>query len=416
VAPKPGGPRPEPVSSRFLRTLVHPDRKASLVDVRFFAGGTRLFAAGYPSGVVQVFDPATGKEVRRIDTPPGLRSTDHYAAPTADFRTLYVAVDRRKVVSFEQDGQKQYRVEYNGELLAWDLTSGNPLPSLPPSVPGRGVLAVYAAPTGDRLVTIERSPYGTGELQKEETLLWDLAARTAKSLGPAYGRAVFSPDGRRIAIAHHVRWKESMLEVWDLARRTVVRRRPTAEGRGFSWATFSPDGKVLAIEDAAGGSDQPATMRFYEVETGKELASFDSAGKYSFLYPTFSPDGRRFAVIDFGENLTIWDTTARKIERRMALSGLFCARSVFSPDGAYLAVLTQPKFREADVGRTPAPADLPQPRVLLYDLTRGGEPEVLVCPHGYRGGLAFSPDGKTLAVGGAGGVHLFDVSKPPAGQ
>jgi hypothetical protein len=36
---------------------------------------------------------------------------------------------------------------------------------------------------------------------------------------------------------------------------------------------------------------------------------------------------------------------------------------------------------------------------------------VLIAPHGYVGGLAFSPDGKKLAFGGAGAVHLFDLTK-----
>jgi len=38
-------------------------------------------------------------------------------------------------------------------------------------------------------------------------------------------------------------------------------------------------------------------------------------------------------------------------------------------------------------------------------------PRVLVAAHGYVGALAFSPDGKTLAFGGAGVVHLFDLTK-----
>jgi len=59
----------------------------------------------------------------------------------------------------------------------------------------------------------------------------------------------------------------------------------------------------------------------------------------------------------------------------------------------------------------PDPQDLPQPRVSLLDLAGTSPPRALIAPHGYIGGLAFSPDGKTLAFGGAGAVHLFDLSK-----
>jgi hypothetical protein len=52
--------------------------------------------------------------------------------------------------------------------------------------------------------------------------------------------------------------------------------------------------------------------------------------------------------------------------------------------------------------------------VFLFDLTApGADPDVLICPHGYLGGLAVSPDGRTLAVGGFGAVHLFDLTDPP---
>jgi hypothetical protein len=68
---------------------------------------------------------------------------------------------------------------------------------------------------------------------------------------------------------------------------------------------------------------------------------------------------------------------------------------------------------EKVTGRDPDPRDYPQPRIVLFDLTREGPPEEMVCPHGWTGEVAFSADGKTLAAGGTGAVHLFDVSRPP---
>jgi hypothetical protein len=57
------------------------------------------------------------------------------------------------------------------------------------------------------------------------------------------------------------------------------------------------------------------------------------------------------------------------------------------------------------------PQDLVQPRVYLFDLTKpDAEPAVLIAPPGLAGGLAWSPDGKTLALGGSGAVHLFDMA------
>jgi hypothetical protein len=69
---------------------------------------------------------------------------------------------------------------------------------------------------------------------------------------------------------------------------------------------------------------------------------------------------------------------------------------------------------DLDHADDPDPLDLPQPRVFFFDLAKGGEVAEIVCPHGWPGGVAFSADGKVLAVGGAGAVHLFEVASGAA--
>jgi len=401
----------EPVSPRLVKTLIHPDRNACVPTVRFFASGTKLFAAGYPSGVVQVFDLASGSELCRIETPPGYRGTADYAISTPDFRTLYVPVDRCKDIVFEKDGKKQYRCQFNGELLAWDLATGKELPAIAPSASERGVLRGYMSPVGNKIVTVERASYTPDEDIVTETLLWDLTNNTAKLLGKGYGMSAFSHDGKRLATAlFRSQTEAGCLTVTDLeAGRVFFTTKATAEGRGFSLPTFSPDGKILAIQHGAGRIDRPATIRLYDAEAGKELGSFDSGGPYPFMEETFSPDGKQLAAPDYHGGLTVWNVSRKQVEWSCQLNGLqACRRAVFSPDSKRLAILGWPKVDPADLELDVA--EQPQARLFLFDRFGTGEPEIIICPQGYCEGLEFSPDGKTLAVGGTGGVHLFDVT------
>src|SRR5207245_2855527 len=131
----------------------------------------------------------------------------------------------------------------------------------------------------------------------------------------------------------------------------------------------------------------------------------------------FTSDGARAYVTLLEYTLTKLASTLKAFDnqgKEVATLGTLKDRGYSSPqlsvDGKRLAV----SVRVAPSGervRDPHPRDYPQPRVFLFDLTKKGGPEEIVCPHGWNGGLAFSADDKTLAVGGAGAVHLFDVSK-----
>jgi Tol biopolymer transport system component len=241
--------------------------------------------------------------------------------------------------------------------------------------------------------------------------LHDLKAKTVRPLADGYGMAAFAPDGHTLVFCVFATNTEpSRLKVIDLA--TKKERFAVAsdvKGRGFSWPAVSPDGKLVAVIDGVGRIDRPATVRLFDLNTGNEAMSFKSGGDYPFINPVFSPDSRRLVASDYNGGLTVWDLAGKKVEQERRFPEMRIFHPAFAPNGRTLAVFVQPRY-EGDSDTDPR--DNPQPQVYLFDVTnRDQKPEILVCPHGWMGALAFSPDGKTLAAGSAGAVHLFDLSK-----
>jgi WD40 repeat protein len=407
----PSGGEPLPVSARLLRSLPHPDRTANLTRVCFTPTGT-LFAAGYPSGIVQLWDVASGKELRRIDSPRGYRGSRDYAMTPADFSILYVPIDGRKVHRTPSDPKKPFTIEFDGRVLVWDLATGKPRPALKPK-PGRGVISAEISPDGKRLITVERMGNAAGsEAPPDKIRMYNTTSERSWELGEGYGQAAFSPDGRRICLTRTARGGNSgaSLVVFDREGKQLATLGRVKES-GFSWPLVSADGKRLVVSESKGLINQPGTLRVFDLATEKEIATFRSSGDFPFLVPAFSPDGRLLAAADYDGQVTIWDVEKKAVIRKQRFEGRGMGLGLaFSPDGKRLAVPARVKTDD-DRARDPDPLDLPQPRVYVFDLTRDGPPEEIVCPHGWAGGVAFSADGKILAAGGAGAVHLFDMTR-----
>jgi WD40 repeat protein len=403
-----------PVSKRLVRSLPHPDKTANVWGVRFMPDG-KLFTAGYPSGVVQLWDVGTGKEVRRIDSPRGYRGSAEYAMTPADYKTLYVPMDNRKAHRIENDEKRRFRIEYNGEVLVWDLRTGKPKASLKPSK-GRGVMSASVSPDGKRLITAERLGYATGEEPPPDvTRMYDLSGDRSWDLGEGYVSAAFSADSKLVYLAQTVYQgkKSSTLKVIDVEGKAVATLGEMKGEVNFYGPQLSPDGKRLVVTVSKGRINEPGAVRVYDLSTKKVAAEFTTGGDFPFLSPRFSPDGKRLVAGDYKGRLSVYDVQKKALVRRHEMKkGMAMGFSLaFDKEGKRLAVPVRIETDE-DRDRDPDPLDLPQPRVLLFDLTKEADPEEIVCPHGWNGGVAFSPDGKTLAVGGAGAVHLFDVSKP----
>jgi WD40 repeat protein len=131
----------------------------------------------------------------------------------------------------------------------------------------------------------------------------------------------------------------------------------------------------------------------WDVETGKDIMTQKHDGE--ILSVKFSPEDLRLA---FGSNDTdgsirLWD--ADKGTEIMALKGHFrgVEELLFSPDRKRL-------ISKGGDGR-----------VKLWDVSTGTE----VMSFGAAGLVSISPDGKTIAIGKAGGITLLESEAPADG-
>jgi len=402
---------PQPVSSRFVRTLIHPERKAHVSQVRFSSDGARLFTAGSSSGIAQFWDVATGKEIARVNTGTGRRD---FELPD-DWSIVYVPQENRTMARIKNGDEQDVRVDYDGIILVFDVVKGEPRPPLKPPG-GHGVPRAFVSPDGRKLVAVEQPSGLRTEHKKSRTVLWDTRTATAKPLGDGDGQsAAFSPDSRLLALCQND-LREPMAGVLKLldAAGTELAELATVKREVVSLPKFSPDGTRLVVQQSKNRVNQPAVLRVFDVQTRKELAAFQSDGDVAFAEYGFAPGGERIAATDFDNGrVRVWDvTTGKTVFDRLISRDVRFEHPAFFPDGRRLAVLGQPKWNPAEFSPEPDPRELPQPRVYLFDVTKPtAEPEIIMCPYGWLGGLALSPDGKLLAVGGAGATHLFDLAR-----
>jgi WD40 repeat protein len=327
VLPARPGPKAEPVAANLVASLRSPERKGNVFGIEFSPDGSRLCSAGYPHGVVQFWDLVSRKEVRRIETPPGLRGSAAYTLLTPDWKTLYVPVERRTVKPFERDGKRLYRIEYDGEIRVWDVASGKEKAPLRPEA-GSAPVHAKLAPGGRFLVVPERPGYETsGRTPRDVTVVWDLSTGKKHKLSDSYVNPTFFPDGKTVAVSLRD-WdtRTSAVKLLDLAKnvgKELARLNCPVKDRFFSVRSVAPDGSVVAV--ALGGKKAaPMEVWFLDGRTLAERGKFVGKGDpeaYGWGNGLFTPDGKRFVVIDGSGNAILWNVAGRKVERELPLGG-----------------------------------------------------------------------------------------------
>ncbi len=199
----------------------------------------------------------------------------------------------------------------------------------------------------------------------------------------------FAPDGRTLASCG---WDQSV-HLWDVAG--VLNGKPGSEPVVLGHDSvrfalgFSPDGSLLV---AAGQN----SLTIWRRTAGRYIPRARTEGE-TFRCVAFSPDGQTLALGCDDGSIRLWDSSMVRERNRLPGHGGVVRSLSFSPDGRTLVSSGQDR------------------QILLWDPVRcqrirslgtaGGNPVQIV---------AYSPDGKDLAVGESSGNEVDVTLIDPA--
>jgi WD40 repeat protein/DNA-binding SARP family transcriptional activator len=306
--------------------------------------------------------------------------------------------------------------------------------------------ALHSAIAADRLLFTIRDPStinvawspdgrllatgGSGGTAQHDAILWDSATgalvhRLSGHTGDITSVA-FSPDGSRLVTTA----EDARTIIWDA--RTGRRLTTVAAAGGNVGASFSPDGRLVAIGDTG----EVAGITIVDAETG-DLVRTLGRGGIDHCLPSFSPDGTSIvaACYDRNDSLFVYDVaTGRRTLTIPATNG----GAVYSPDGSRIVTACcdgSPRIWDPRTGRqlfalqghtgevfgvawsadgTRLATSGTDGTARVWDATSGRQVMVL---SGHAGGLGMvdlSPDGTRLLTGGGDGTaRVWDIT--PAG-
>ena len=288
-----------------------------------------------------------------------------------------------------------------GSTCLWDVATGKLLRTL--SEHDSPVLSVVFSPDSQTLAT----GTGTGGIAAGTVHLWDVATGKLRGTLPEHDGDVdsvaFSPDGKTLATATDTGTIDGTgtdtgsTRLWEVATGVPRATLPAGDGSVHS-AVFSPDGKILAI--GAGTGFGRGSARFWDMATGKLLRTFPERDGSVFSV-AFSPNGKTLATGTgyYSSTGTLASPSVNDfcgMWRLASCSGR--SRNGMDRCSRWRSVRTARPSPPAPAP-APAPAPIRVSRVFLWDVATGKLLRTFPERDGSVFSVAFSPNGKTLATG-----------------
>lgn len=364
-------------------------------------------------------------------------------------RSLIFSPDSAHLISGTIEGNSSlWRL--NGNKLSDLTTSGpNPVSSVAYAPSGKyyalglttGMIYVYDANTGKRLITLEQHGEVNGLSFSSDTrflssgstdgeiYIWDLASgksHTSYSEIGVVSDVMYSNDGRWLVEGG----LDSRVRVFDAATNTLyhtyqTQRAPVVSlaitndgeiiaaglknGDIFLWRTsdrskimdfkahpdavrglsFSPDGKHLA------SASWEESLNIWNVADGTQIYTYENHID-DVQRLIFSPNSKYVASSSVDETVRFWDVQTSSA--KFIFPGHLARGSSFSPDGRYLVVVSEAEPNWSTNGK-----------LTLWD-TQTGEQALQLTGYTRGWDVSFSPDGTLLASGSIQQILVWDTA------